>query len=703
MALIGKIRNNSWLLILSLGLALAAFIIMDMTAPGDMAGGPTSFTIGTVAGEDIDWRDFQRAEDILYSGSGADLFERRDFLWDYFVEKTILNDMAPAMGLGVGEAELEELQFGTNLSPIIRQRFADPMTGQVDRNQLNEFRQGLQMGGLDPGLVRFWRFQQQEIITQRLMDKLGAIVHKGIYTPTFMAEDSERANSTNASIEFVNIPFSVILDGEIEVSDTDIRNYIRDNRRQFERKEETRRLAYVTFDIFPTPEDTMIIREQMNTLRNEFIRTDDDSAFVEMNFGYFDAAYFRDDQLSSAFADRLFTMEPGEVTEPFVADGNYNVLKLVDRKMVPDSVQSRHILRFAETPTQLIEARELIDSLKNLIETGVQTFDSLAVEFGMDATAVDGGDLGFTTPGQMVKPFNDLIFYKAEPGQLYTVTTQFGVHLVEVTDRKFTSDSEGVRFAAIEQPIMPSDETQSMVYDEVLNFMSDNRSLDELRTSTDNNPNLFLTTTNFLSRNDFSIQGLGANSTSRDIIRWAFSRSARVGNVSPEIYGFQHPDLYFTEKYVVVALEGIEAAGLPSVSSVRSSVLPLVLNKKKGQRIAADIEGMSLEQISNQYNIAIEQANDFNLGAFFVPGLGDEPAVIGSIRNLSSGQQSNPIIGNSGVFSLRVTNKVDPPVVSVSSQARRQLSNQKRNQVGVRLMESIKEQSDIEDRRYTIY
>ena len=704
MALIGKIRNNSWLLILTLGVALAAFIIMDMTTAGEMGGGGgQTMTIGNIAGEDVDWRDFQTAEDILYSGSGADLYERRDFLWEFFVERALMEEMSEKMGLGVSETEMEELQYGNNLSPLIRQRFMDPNTGQVDRNQLAEIRQAFNTNTLDPGLARFWRFQQGEIKTERLQGKLANLTRKSMFTPSWMAEDIERSKGTTASFDYVNIPFSAVSADGISISDSDIRNHIRDNRRQFERTEETRRISYVAFEVFPTSEDSVDMVNQFNILRDEFIVTEDDSMFTDMNYGYFDAAYFREDQLSPVMAEKLFSMEVGDVSDPFVNEGNYTLVKLVDRKIVPDSVRSRHILRAVNDPAQIVRERSLLDSLINLIETGAQTFDSLAVEFGMDATAIEGGDLGFAAPGAMVKPFNDLIFYKAEPGQLYTVTTQFGVHLVEVTDRVYSSNEEGVRFAAIEQPIMPSEETQNEIYDEVLSFISDNRSLQELEESAAQDPRLSVTTSNWLTRNSFNIQGLGANTSSREIVRWAFNRGTRVNNVSPEIYAFQHPNLFYTEKFVVAALREIQDAGLPSVDAVRSEVEPILLNRKRAEKLVADLSGMSLQDAANQFGQTVQQANDVNLNENFISGIGNEPAVIGALKALSSGEQSNPVIGNSGVFILRVTNKVEPPVVNVTAQVRRQISSTKQNEVNALLMESLKENANIEDARYRLY
>ena len=63
MALIGKIRKNSWLLVVVIGLALAAFVIMDMTGQGGPGG--QEMTVVEVEGEKVSWNEFQQAERIL--------------------------------------------------------------------------------------------------------------------------------------------------------------------------------------------------------------------------------------------------------------------------------------------------------------------------------------------------------------------------------------------------------------------------------------------------------------------------------------------------------------------------------------------------------------------------------------------------------------------------------------------------------------
>ena len=83
MALIGKIRRNMWLLVIPLGLGLAGFIMMDMFSGQGSILGNSQMVMGSVDGNKIDWNNFNRVEQLLYSGSQADIFTRRSTLWDY--------------------------------------------------------------------------------------------------------------------------------------------------------------------------------------------------------------------------------------------------------------------------------------------------------------------------------------------------------------------------------------------------------------------------------------------------------------------------------------------------------------------------------------------------------------------------------------------------------------------------------------------
>src|SRR5690625_6184410 len=88
MALIGTIRKNSWLLFIMIGVALAGFLIMDMVGQSSQFS-VGNMTLGKIDGEEIDYREFMAHEEAVYSGGGSDMFTRRDFLWNYYLNKAI--------------------------------------------------------------------------------------------------------------------------------------------------------------------------------------------------------------------------------------------------------------------------------------------------------------------------------------------------------------------------------------------------------------------------------------------------------------------------------------------------------------------------------------------------------------------------------------------------------------------------------------
>ena len=137
MALIGTIRKNSWILVVMVGLGLGGFLIMDVSNVAGV-GGQTQFNVGEVDGEPIDWIEFQKAQDAMYANSDVDVFQQREFVWDYMVEDKLVKSEAEALGITVGEEEMEELVYGTNISPIVRRNFTDPNTGQFNRQSLTQ-------------------------------------------------------------------------------------------------------------------------------------------------------------------------------------------------------------------------------------------------------------------------------------------------------------------------------------------------------------------------------------------------------------------------------------------------------------------------------------------------------------------------------------------------------------------------------------
>ncbi len=702
MALIGTIRKNSWILILSLALALGGFVVMDMVRQGKRAAG-SDFTMGSVNGEKIDWHDFQRAERILYPNASEDVYGQRNYLWNYMVEEKLLKEQAEVLGFNVGEEELDELQYGARLSPIVQRNFRDPNTGQINRQSLEQIKANLGTGKLQPQMEEFWKFQKEEIIKDRLQSKLTGLLKKSIYMPTWMATQLQAEQGSSIDFLYVMVPLDKVADSEVQLTDDDYKAWMKENQALVKRDDEFRTVDFVVFNVVPTPEDSASVKEKITERIAPFKTTDNDSAFVENNYGQLDETYFTKEDLSPAIADTVFDLPNGTVYGPYIDGTEYRVLKVLDKKVLPDSVQSRHILIQAKTAADVTAATAKIDSIKNLIETGAGRFDSLAMRLSQDGSAAKGGDLGWSAIGRMVKPFNDVLFYKAEPGKLYKVVTQFGVHLVEVTGRKFIENKQGVKLAYLIEPIVPSEPTQASIYDDALEFSGQNRTVAEMKAAVEKNPALSIETAQGLTANDFQFSNLGSGATSRDIIRWAFDKETKVNMVAPEVYIYDEPKLFYHARYVVPALKTIIKPGIFPLETVKETFQQQVLTKKKAEILAAKITNPDLASVAQQFGVEIDTFNNVNFNMSYLQGLGNEAALIGKVTSLQQGQSAGPIKGINGVYVVQVLHRTEASISTDIISYRNQLAMTARQGMESRLIEAVRSTAKIKDNRFKFF
>ncbi len=706
MALIGQIRKNSWLLILTIGLALAAFIIMDMSSGDKSIFGSSQNIAGTIEGEKVDWGEFNRAENILYANAGGDVFGRRASLWNYFVEDKLVRKEAKAMGFGVGRDELLDLQFSSDsrkLSPLILQRYMNPSTGQIDRQQLTEIKTAIETGQItNPEFKTRWGYQEKEIIKTSLQSKLETLVSKAVYTPSWMAEMMYSNDEQKVDFQYVKVPFDNIDNSQIALTDADYSSYMNENSALYRQDEETRKIDYAVFEVKPTAEDENAIRQTMSDLLPEFASASNDSIFVENNFGTISGVYQKRGVLNRLYSDTLFNVAPGSVVGPY-KDGNAFVsVKVLDRKVIADSVRSRHILIQGADQASFARGFQLLDSLKNLIEAGTHRFDSLAVKYSQGPSNVKGGDLGFAGPNAMVGPFNDLIFYQAKKNELNVIATQFGLHLVEVTDYKYLTNEKGVKIATLRQNIVPSEETISAVNNKALEFVSNNRSVNDMVTAAQADPSIIIETSPPVKSSGYILGTLGSGQTSRDIIKWA-SETGSVGEVSSQVYIYQNDADFYDEKFVIAGLRAVQPEGMPSVDFVRGDIETQVRNYKKGQMLIEQISGKDLSAIASSYAGTVETATDLSFTASAIPGAGAEPKVIASAFAVAENQTSAPIIGNGGVYVVKPTRKSTVGSATNLIAVKKKTNTAMRNQVRGQIVEGLKNNAEITDNRSRVY
>jgi len=701
MALIGTIRNNSWLLIVVIGLALAAFIIMDMTSAGNRGGAVTSLAMGKVEGKTVDWNEFQGVENMLYSGSSSDVFLRRSQLWNYFVEEAIVSKQAEALGLQVSRDELIDLQFGANKSPVIINRFRNPQTGAVDVNTLNQFRQQIQDGSIQPEQKRFWAHQEKEIIKDRLQSKLNTMVGKALYTPTWMVEQTYGDQTQRIAFDFVKVPFTEVDDSEIKLADADFSSYLAANKGTYMQNEETRRVEYVAFDVIPSAADSAQYREELTNLIVGFESTDNDTVFVENNYGSVNPTWLAAADLPVSIQGAVAGTAVGKVYGPYLEGNTYQILKVMERAALADSSTTRHILINATDAASFAAADAKIDSIKTAIESG-SDFEELAKALSQDQGSAAKGGLYEKIPvNQFVPQYQDVML-NGQFGKLYKARTAYGVHLIEPISRS-SKTTDRVKIAIISQSITPSEDTQNAVFEEANTFLAKNRTLADMQATVAQSGTLSVESSGALKANDFSVGSLGSGSDAREIVKFAYDPSVDEGAVSAGVYSFQDPVELYTNKYVVAGLKSVQDAGMPSVASIKDEIEALVRNQKKGEALQGKISGSDLNAIAGQFDSEVENAKDVTFDASFVPGLGNEPKVIAAAFNMDVNSVSQPIVGTSGVYVVKLNNKPAVGTAVNIPQLRKNSSSTAATQVTTRLMQAMKKNAEVEDLRSKFY
>ena len=708
MALISSIRSRSWILIVFIGIGLASFIMMDMfnSNTGAFGNRPTN-TLGTINGKEIDYNKVRRTEEVFYRGATGSTYGLKDQLWNYYLEQSLLEDEGSKLGLNIGREEINDLMFGNNLSPIVQQIFTNPQTQQVDMARIAEVKDQI-VNDREKINEPYIEELVAQVKKDRIQQKYNALVAQGFYTPNWMAEQLVNESNTMFDFNYVKVPFTGVADTEVSVSDEDYSAYLNNNKAAYMSDEETRKINYVVFDIYPSSADSSKYYGQLQNMVQGFKSAPNDSLYVAQKGGTMATAYVKSSSLSPEIQDRMASLPIGSVVGPYVEGSTYKLAKVSDRKVIADSVKAQHILIRANPADQVSFQNALvrIDSVKTAIDNG-ESFDNMAAQVSQDASNADqGGDLGYFAQGAMVQQFNDMAFYKAKVGEVNIVLTQFGVHLLKVNDKKFSSKEESIRVAYLTRSIVPSEETQKTTREKVQEFVNTHTTAADMEALVANDPSLRIQTTTNLKRNDFMVPALGQDPASRDMIRWAFD-GTNVGDLSPDfyIYRYSNPVTYenYDSKYVIASLANIQKAGMPSVESIKSEIASLVMNEKKAAVIAGAVQGKDLQAVASQYGTTVGSLTGISGASTNLQSLGNEPKVAAALSNLDVNQKSGPIQGENGVYVVQVTNKTAAATGMDIANIKRVQSSSLKNLTRSALMQSLKDGAEVTDNRFKVY
>lgn len=699
MALIGTLRDRMgvWVVVFVF-VAIAAFIL------GDLLGNNSSlFTpdhVGEIAGNTITLKEYQdalREQEMNYAVQfNRQPGEREKALmenqaWEALIVRNAIEKEYEKLGVMVPSEELWDMVQGKNVDEGLKSaEIFQNEAGQFDRDRVVQFLKSINDGSQQTAEDRFrWEMYQQNMAKARQRIKYENLLIKSAYVTTAQAEREYHVQNDVAEAKYLYVPYYAISDSSAVITDADLKKHYDENKERY-KTEMSRDISYVAIPVVPSAYDSLDYRERLERIAAEFKTASNDSLFATGASDDPASAYqkYTPSSLPAVLSSR--ELNKGDVIGP-VVDGNaYKVFKVSDLAPV---AQARHILvRWTdESNLAKAEARDKANRILNELKAGADFATKARAESEDTGSGQNGGDLGWFSEGDMVKPFNDAVFNATKTGLVRElVESQFGYHIIDVTE---TKTNKGFVIASVKYDILPSDASINDALRKAENFQAGISGVAEFRERA-KAEGLNVLDANNIKASDRRIGILG---DVRQIVRWMFG-DADVGDVS-EVFDLN-------DRFVVAVITKEQEEGYRSLADVKDEITPAVKNKVKGRMITERLKGLTgtLEEMAQSFgnDANVYSASDLKLNANSVPSAGFDPRAVGVVFSLENGKRSEPFAGENGVFVIELQNKTIAPEIADYSVYKAQLQQTAQSR-SYNVAEAIKENSNIEDKRYRFY
>jgi peptidyl-prolyl cis-trans isomerase D len=713
MQIIQNIRDKGAAIVIAvIALSLIGFLLMDAQGGGNRLFGASNTTIvGKVNGEAIEIDEFNKRvkeQEAQMEAQGrpvaaAQRGQIRNSAWEGMISEKIFYDEAKKLGIALAPKELTAVIYSADDAPqILKQTFTDPKTGQYDIEKVqqwwanakkakNEQRVAIESQVIEP------------IKLESAVSKYASFIAAAAYYPAWMQESDSVEKSSFATISYVAIPFSVITDSTIKVTDDEITAYVQKHKTQYEKDQETRTISFVSYSSNPSAADSQAVYNNLLALKDGFIKDSSAKAYAARNgstMPFYDG-YVLKSKMQMAMKDSIAALGKGGVFGPYLDGTNYVIARMVDIKTVPDSVKCRHILiKIGDAQNQQIRpdsvARKLIDSIATAIKGGAD-FDQMVQKYSDDGGSKGSkGEYKFSSSSSLVDSFYRTVFYepvgtkKIVKGESGGEQGYIGYHYIEVMQQ--WKQEPAYQVAYLSKDILASPETINKADQLASKLSAEARNLKSFNEYTQKNGIQKITGNPPINENDDQV---GSLQDARELVRWVYS--AKQGEVSTP---FRLPN-----QIVVAVLEEIQPKGLPSAKAARAEVERLILNEKKAAIILKKITNTpTLESAAAAYSKTVETAgadSSITFNSPMINGIGNEPKVVGAAFNKEwQTKVSPPIIGTNGVYVIKVNGygaKAADPAQSAGLNNSQQLMSLK--QKTGNWFQGLKKQAEIKDNR----
>ncbi len=716
MSIIQDIRDKyAKVAVVAIALALVGFILTDYFSGRGGGGRATgSKSLGSVNGKTVNADDFakkvQQTEATMRGqGYPAEMISSQavDQIWAQEVNSIVLGGEVDKLGMKIGKKELGDILYGPNMPADLKQQLSDE-SGYDPASAKRKIDDMLKSKTVPQDQKDAFNNYVEQLKQQRLSEKYVALLSNTTNFPRWFLEKQNADNSLIGKISMVREFYTSIVDSTVKIDDKEIADYISKHKSEF-KQEESRNIAYVSFNASPTPGDSLTIRNQLLLLKPELDTTTDAVSFLARNgvTNFFDG-YIGASQMQISAKDSIQRLGKGQVFGPYLDGGSYVLAKMIDTKVLPDSVKCRHILLGVTDrqgnpimPDSIAKAKA--DSVALAIKNGA-SFDELETKYTTDQAAhADKGVMTFssaTIQGEgFAKEFGQFILLDGKPGDKKVIKTQFGWHYIEVLS--FIKPQTSYKVGYLTQQILPSPETDSKAQEEANQFAGDSpdlKAFDAAFEKTQKPKGRVKGIGASIKPNDAQVQGLGY---SRQIVRNVYD--AKLGEVlKPERIG---------DDYVVAVVTAVFEEGTKNPATARPEIEAALRNKKKAEMLKQKIGKVTtLEAAAVALGgKPIEVLDSIRINA--TATLGYEPRVSGAVFNPANKGKVVPeaLEGGSGVYVIRVDSVGSTPVTTGDiAEQRKNLYQQTRQFIGnpqspAYPLNGLKNAATIKDKRRNRY
>lgn len=713
MAALGTIRKRGVTLIIIIGLGLFAFIAEEMVRSCEATSNEQRQQVGEVLGKKINVQEFQALVDEIqevYKMQGMDnlnddqLNQIKDQVWRTYVDNTILETECEKLGLTVTDEELQNvLKEGTN--PMLAQTpFVNQQTGRFDVTALTKFLAEYKSAQGNPqaaalveqykAIYNYWRFVEKNLRQQLLNMKYQSLLRASLISNPVSAKMAFNDQNTENSIQLATLAYSSINDNKVEVTDADLKAKYNEKKEMFKQYFETRDIKYVDFQVLPSAADRQALMKTMQDAQKQLAEGADPALVTrkaQSSVAYVGIPVTRR-ALPFDIAAKIDSMAVGQTSAPFETKGDntLNVVKLISKVSMPDSVEYRMIQVGGAT---VEAARKTADSIYTALNNGGD-FEAIAKKYGQTGTKQWMTSSMYENAPSLDADTKSYIEALSTVGAGETKNLQFtsGNMILQVTARKAMTDKYVA--AIVKHTIDFSKNTYSAAYNKFSQFVSENQTLEQMEKNC-GKYGFAVKERQDMMNSEHNVVGIRST---REAMKWVFE--AKEGEVSP-LY-----ECGTNDHMLVIALTKIHPVGYRDINGVKEMLRAEVIRDKKFDELSKKLNGAASIEAAKAKGAALSTVDQvtFSAPAFIQATGASEPAISGVAAALKQGEFCKRVIkGNGGAYMVKVTKKANRAGVKFDSKQVEAQLQQQALQAASQYMQELYLKANVVDNRYLFF